>query len=82
MRPKVNLINHKDGSLVSALIVCPMCKQQNEVIMTPTQCEHYIQGVRKVQEIFPDKSAADRELLISGTCDQCFDKMFKEDGDA
>ena len=31
-----------------------------------------------MQDIFPNLSVADRELLISGTCYSCWDKMFPE----
>ena len=32
-----------------------------------------------VQVAFPYLTSAERELLISGTCGTCFDKMFPED---
>lgn len=34
-----------------------------------------------IQDLLPDNTAAERELLISNTCGECFDKMFwyKED---
>ena len=34
-----------------------------------------------MQDIFPDLSITDRELLISGTCAECWDKMFPTDGE-
>lgn len=36
---------------------------------------------RLVQEIFPDLSIGDRELLISGTCNTCWQEMFGSDED-
>lgn len=33
---------------------------------------------RKVQEIFPYLEPAERELLISGICGKCFDRMFAD----
>lgn len=36
---------------------------------------------RLVQEIFPDFSIGDRELLISGTCNTCWQEMFGSDED-
>ena len=32
-----------------------------------------------IQDAMPYLSAGERELLISGVCGKCFDKMFEED---
>ena len=34
-----------------------------------------------IQDLLPDNNPAERELLISNTCDECYNKMFwyKED---
>lgn len=34
-----------------------------------------------IQDLLPDNTASERELLISGTCGECFDRTFwyKED---
>lgn len=32
----------------------------------------------KIQDIFPYLAPAERELLISHTCQECWDKMFEE----
>ena len=29
-----------------------------------------------IQDLLPDNTASERELLISGVCGECFDKMF------
>ena len=34
-----------------------------------------------IQDIFPDLPIGDRELLISGTCNTCWQKMFGNDED-
>lgn len=31
---------------------------------------------QKIQDAFPELSDADREILISGTCDECFNQLF------
>jgi hypothetical protein len=46
--------------------------------MTEDQLRRYEQTSENVQNIFPELSADLRELLISGTCGWCFDKMFKD----
>jgi hypothetical protein len=32
-----------------------------------------------IQDAMPELSADERQLLISGTCGKCWDKMFQED---
>ena len=34
-----------------------------------------------IQRVFPDMSAADREVLISGTHPACWDKLFPQEGE-
>jgi hypothetical protein len=34
-----------------------------------------------VQEAFPDMSAGDRELLITGTHPECWERIFADDGE-
>ena len=34
-----------------------------------------------IQDIFPYLSPAERELLISGTCEECWNKMFPPEPD-
>lgn len=34
-----------------------------------------------IQDIFPYLTPAERELLISGTCDECWNKMFGGEDD-
>jgi hypothetical protein len=34
------------------------------------------QAGKYIQDAMPYLSKGERELLISGTCDECFDKMF------
>ena len=36
------------------------------------------QGGELIQEALPELSAGERELLLSGTCDPCWDELFGE----
>lgn len=36
-------------------------------------------GLMHIQDAMPQVPAGDRELLKSGICEPCFDKLFKED---
>ena len=64
-------------------VTCFSCKK---AIVLEVKPEEYLAWRRGefVQRAFPNMPAADRELLISGTCDACFKDMFgpEEDEDA
>jgi hypothetical protein len=36
------------------------------------------QAGENIQSVFPDMSLADREIMISGTHPECWDKLFAE----
>lgn len=57
---------------------CLGCGTSAAFEMTEEQFKCFQAG-EKVQDIFPDWSPEDREMLISGTCPKCFEEMFPED---
>lgn len=59
-------------------IPCLGCGTTTTFTMTEEQFNRFRAG-EHVQRIFPDWSADDREMLISGTCPPCFEEMFPED---
>ena len=54
---------------------CVLCGQSSTVSMTTEQHERMIKGSEPVQEIFPTWSADLRELLITGTHQECWDEI-------
>ncbi|PHE64344.1 hypothetical protein COF68_05750 [Bacillus toyonensis] len=60
---------------VTLLATCGFCKKDKELEVTAEGYKKYEKGA-KIIEAFPELSAADRELLISQTCGDCWDKMF------
>lgn len=63
---------------------CPCCHKKHIVNVEEQDYRNWIYKKMFVQECFPYLSSAERELLISGTCKECWNKMFKpfeEDGD-
>lgn len=54
---------------------CVVCGKQHEFILDNEAYANWQYG-EYIQNSFPDLSAADREILISGTCDECFDQLF------
>ena len=56
---------------------CRMCGNTKAIYVTEESWEEYNSPNRRlVQEIFSYLSAEDRELLISNTCNECWNKMF------
>ena len=64
------------------VVDCRICEEFYYISATPEQQVELDKprAERKfMQDIFPDLSIGDRELLISGTCSTCWEKMFPED---
>ena len=59
------------------LIYCRAgCGNEYEVPVTQDQLDKW-QGGALIQNVMPNLTPDQRELLISGTCGRCWDKMFK-----
>ena len=57
---------------------CPICGKQHKVLVREEDWELYNSPDRPhVQDIFPYLSPAERELLITGIDDECFNRMFE-----
>jgi hypothetical protein len=59
---------------------CAGCGLTTWFSMTQVEYNAWKQGVH-VQRIFPTWPPEDREMLISGTCPDCWDEMWAEDED-
>lgn len=57
---------------------CRSCKELITLIM-PTTAYYSWQEGKLIQNVLPMLSADERELLISGICGKCFDRMFGDD---
>lgn len=55
---------------------CPFCGTYREVYVSEANYVAWRDG-ELAQNAFPYLSANERELLISGICPQCWDKMFE-----
>lgn len=58
---------------------CPICGAEFELEMTNEQYEKYINGEDFIQDIFPDWTPGQREMLITGICDECWKRELKID---
>jgi len=76
---KIMTVNHY------IVVDCRMCEEFFQIPATPKQQEELDKPRSErmfMQDIFPELSLGDRELLISGTCGTCWDKLFPhEEGD-
>lgn len=64
------------GSWVTVIKKCMSCKKDHSLQMTRAQYDRWQAG-EHIQDVAPMLTADERELLISGICGKCFDKMFE-----
>jgi len=68
--------NRKECEIVT---VCPICGEEH---LIPANLEDFHTWDEDdnalVQDVFPYLSADEREMLISGICPDCWDKLFGE----
>lgn len=65
-------VNRKEVTIVTT---CPFCGHANEVEVNEIDYLDWDDGLL-VQDAFPYLSADEREMLITGICPTCWDKMF------
>ena len=59
---------------------CPDCNRETNIPVTEEGYNKRLNGA-KVQDAFPELTPAQREMLITGICGDCWNAMFKEDDD-
>ena len=59
------------------VVNCKCCGKPVKIEMTDDQYNKYIGGDDLIQNIFPELSPGIREMLISGTCPDCWKKIFQ-----
>lgn len=63
---------------------CPFCGRVYQKLFDADAYRKWQNGA-KVQDCFPDRTADDREFLITGICPECWDRLdecSKEEDDA
>lgn len=64
--------------------VCPVCNRRIILSLDADKVKRWENG-ELIQNVFPELSISEREALITGTCDKCWDEMWEdtavEDGD-
>jgi len=62
---------------VPVAVTCPNCQKTKMLLVDPSGYQSW-KGGELIQSAMPELSAADRESLISGVCDPCWDILFPE----
>lgn len=63
-------------------VYCIICNTEHTILVNREDWDLYNSPCRPhIQDIFPYLSPADRELLMSGICDECFTNLFGGDCD-
>lgn len=61
--------------MVNIKTQCPLCGRYHNVKVKEEDYKKYENGML-IQNAFPYLSADEREMLMTGICGECFDKMF------
>ena len=62
---------------ISVETICPQCGKPHTIEVKSKDYYEYKLG-KHVQEAFPYLSADEREMLLTGLCKKCWDKLFEE----
>lgn len=74
-----NLSSRYWDELQGVSATCIECNKSFTVPMTREQHRRLLENEGNIQDILPEVSEDLRELLISGQCGECFDRLFSED---
>lgn len=55
---------------------CKLCGKWQTILLNKKDFEDWDNGDKYIQEALPYLTAAERELLISQTCDDCWQKIW------
>lgn len=60
--------------------VCPFCGKVNRIIVNAESYRMWQSGAL-IQRVFPMVSATEREILMSGICEDCQDDVFGKESE-
>ena len=67
--------------MTTVICHCPLCGTISHVTCDENAYDRYVTTRTPIQEIFPDMTIQNRELLISGMCLACQGRFFEESDD-
>jgi len=56
---------------------CILCKKTSIIELDEDKYEKYMEGESKIETIWPDKTADEREMIMTGTHPECWEKIFE-----
>lgn len=67
-----------DESMMVVTITCSLCGTPSTLVLSEQAFLDWREGKVLIQTAFPILSAGERELLKSGICGECYDRMFPD----
>lgn len=61
------------------IVECKSCHKRRTLQLPLNGYLAWRHGLKHIQDALPQIPAGDRELLVSGMCEKCFDSAFAED---
>lgn len=59
--------------------VCTLCGREQEIQVNQERYRTWKESGAYIQDALPELTPGEREFLISGICEKCFDKQFGEE---
>lgn len=75
----LNQTENRDGETMVISGKCTMCKKPQSIRVDARAYLRYANGTMLIQEALPMLGADSREMLISGTCPECWNDLFGKD---
>jgi hypothetical protein len=69
-----------DGDTTTIHATCPLCDDTKDIAVPTFGFHRWKQGAL-IQNALPEISAGDRERLITGYCEECWNTLFPDDED-
>ena len=57
---------------------CRVCRKEHHILVPKAGYTMWAKGLKHIQDAMPSLTDDERELLVSGICGHCFDKLFQE----
>lgn len=77
MEQIINYFNNSDAQFLNHIVICPMCQCENTIRIDREGAIKYSEGAL-IQNAFPNLTESERELLLTGICDTCWDLTMKD----
>ena len=66
---------------VTLTTVCPFCSKERKIVLEGDKAAEYKRGKvayeagYRIQDAFPSFTPSEREFILTGICDECWDSM-------